>query len=273
MTRQVRLLAALILVTAIGLLWPAEIAAQRRPPAGGGGARTGHAVPRTYHSGGGYHSGGYRSLRVGPIAPTTTGPITTGRPTTPVHLYPYYLRAVLPVLFRLGFGIGFGFGWGSVGATYGYGYPYPYPYGYAAPYAYAQPYAGYGSGYTGPNTVQMQQPAPAPQASYPAQQTAPQSSTAENGSFGTLSLRVTPVDATILIDGQVWDRPQGQDRFSIDLVEGTHRVEVHQQGYGPYARTVQIHGGGTLTINVSLSTGGGGSQVPQLAVRRTVPLR
>jgi hypothetical protein len=272
MTRQVRLLAALILVTAIGLLWPAEIAAQRRPPAGGGGARTGHAVPRTYHSGGGYHSGGYHSsgsyYRPYYYRPYYYRPYYYSR-----YSYPYYYAPYYPSYFGFGFGIGFGFGWGSVGATYGYGYPYPYPYGYAAPYAYAQPYAGYGSGYTGPNTMQMQQPAPAPQASYPAQQTAPQSSTAENGSFGTLSLRVTPVDATILIDGQVWDRPQGQDRFSIDLVEGTHRVEVHQQGYGPYARTVQIHGGGTLTINVSLSTGGGGSQVPQLAVRRTIPLR
>jgi hypothetical protein len=86
-------------------------------------------------------------------------------------------------------------------------------------------------------------------------------------------MRVTPPDATILIDGQVWDRPQGQDRFAIDLVEGTHRVEVRQQGYTPYTRVVQIRGGGTLTLNVSLPTGGGGSQVQQLAVRRTVPLR
>ena len=272
MTRQVRLLAALILVTAVGLLWPAEIAAQRRPPAGGGGARTGHAVPRTYHSGGGYHSGGYHS----------SGSYYRPSYYRPYYYRPYYYSRYCPYYYAAGttrpisasaLELDSGLAGDRSARRTGMGIPIHIPTAMRRRTRYAQPYAGYGSGYPGPNTMQMQQPAPAPQASYPAQQAAPQYSTAENGSFGTLSLRVTPVDATILIDGQVWDRPQGQDRFSIDLVEGTHRVEVHQQGYGPYARTVQIHGGGTLTINVSLSTGGGGSQVPQLAVRRTVPLR
>ena len=93
MTRQVRLLAALILVTAVGLLWPAEIAAQRRPPAGGGGARTGHAVPRTYHSGGGYHSVA-GITRAGTTPPgRTIARTTTGRTTTRGS-YPYYYAAV-----------------------------------------------------------------------------------------------------------------------------------------------------------------------------------
>jgi PEGA domain len=245
---------------------PPDSAAQRRPPSGAVVHR-GTAVTRTYHSGGPYHPGGayYHPYYYRPYY----RPYYYSR-----YYYPYYPYYYAPFYYPsyYGFGVGFGFGWGSVGASfgYGYGYPNPYPYGYAAPYTaaapygYAPPYAGNGpAGYGPSNNVQMQQPAPAPQ----------NATTAESGSFGTLSMRVTPAEATILIDGQVWDRPQGQDRFAIDLVEGTHRVEVRQQGYTPYTRVVQIRGGGTLTLNVSLPSGGGGSQVQQLAVRRTVPLR
>jgi len=271
MTRRFRLLAALTLVTSIGLLLPPDLAAQRRPPSGAV-ARHGAAVPRTYHSGGYNRPGGYYRPYGSYYRPYYYRPYYYRPYYYSRYAYPYYPYYYAPFYYPsyYGFGIGFGFGWGSVGASFGYGYPYasayPYPYGSAAPYSYAQPYAGYGYGYGGSNTVQMQQPAPA-------QQPAPQYATAENGSFGTLSMRVTPTDATILIDGQGWDRPQGQDRFAIDLVEGTHRVEVRQQGYTPYTRVVQIRGGGTLTLNVSLPTGGGGSQVQQIAVRRTVPLR
>jgi hypothetical protein len=262
MSRRFRLLAALILVTSVGLVLPPDSAAQRRPPSGAV-ARHGTAVPRTYHSGGYYRPGGayYRPYYYRPYyyRPYYYRPYYYSR-----YSYPYYPYYYAPFYYPSYYGFGFGFGWGSLGFSYGYGYPYSYPYpsGYAAPYAYAQPYAGAPSGYGAPGSVQMQQPAPAPQ-----------DATAESGSFGTLSMRVTPPDSTILIDGQVWDRPQGQDRFSIDLVEGTHRVEVRQQGYTPYTRTVQIRGGGTLTLNVSLPSGGGGNQVQQLAVRRTVPLR
>ena len=86
MTRQVRLLAALILVTAVGMMWPAEIAAQRRPPAGGGGARTGHAVPRTYRSGDGYTRAGPHSGPV-PSPRSTAGPYyrLTTTVLLPVH--------------------------------------------------------------------------------------------------------------------------------------------------------------------------------------------
>jgi len=270
MSRRFRLLAALILVTSAGLVLPPDSAAQRHPPSGAV-ARHGTAVPRTHHSGGYYRPGGsYYRPGGSYYRPYYYRPYYY-RPYYSRYYYPYYPYYYAPYYYPYYvFGVGFGFGWGSLGLSYGYGNPYPYPYpsgygapyGSAAPYGYAQPYAGDPSGYGASNSVQMQQPAPAPQ-----------SATAESGSFGTLSMRVTPPEATILIDGQVWDRPQGQDRFSIDLVEGTHRVEVRQQGYTPYTRVVQIRGGGTLTLNVSLPTGGGGSQVQQLAVRRTVPLR
>lgn len=75
--------------------------------------------------------------------------------------------------------------------------------------------------------------------------------------FGTLSLRVQPHDATVIVNGEEWDRPEGEDRFFIDLPEGTHRVEVRKDGFRTYARTIQVRRGQTVTLNVSLTTGSG----------------
>jgi hypothetical protein len=71
-----------------------------------------------------------------------------------------------------------------------------------------------------------------------------------------LSLRVNPADAVIVVDGEVWDRPQGENRFSIDLAEGVHQVEVRKEGFQPYQRTVEVRRGRTFTLNVSLTPGG-----------------
>jgi PEGA domain len=78
---------------------------------------------------------------------------------------------------------------------------------------------------------------------------------APEGEFGTLSLRIQPGDATVIVDGQAWDRPAGEDRFVIDLPEGTHELEVRKEGFKPYTRTIQVRRGQTLTLNVSLSGG------------------
>jgi hypothetical protein len=94
-----------------------------------------------------------------------------------------------------------------------------------------------------PDPYQRQRPAPP----YPA---------GELVEFGTLSLRVNPPDAVILIDGEAWDRPEGENRFSIDLTEGPHQVEVRKDGYRPYVRTVDVRRSRTFTLNVSLSPGG-----------------
>ena len=64
----------------------------------------------------------------------------------------------------------------------------------------------------------------------------------EPAEFGTLSTRVTPADAVILVDGEAWSRPQGENRFSIDLAEGPHQVEVRKEGFRPYVRSIDILG-------------------------------
>ena len=83
----------------------------------------------------------------------------------------------------------------------------------------------------------------------------------EPGEFGTLSIRVMPPDAVILVDGEAWARPQEENRFAIDLAEGPHQVEVRKEGFRPYVRTIDILGGRTFTLNVSLTPGGPGQQV------------
>jgi hypothetical protein len=75
------------------------------------------------------------------------------------------------------------------------------------------------------------------------------------GRFGSLSLRVQPADAEILIDGERWATPQGQDRIGIQLSEGRHHVEVRKDGFSPYTEDVLIRRGATFTLNVSLSRG------------------
>ena len=76
------------------------------------------------------------------------------------------------------------------------------------------------------------------------------------GEFGTLSLRIQPRDAVVLVDGEEWDRPEGEDRFTIDLPEGPHRLEVRKDGFRTYMRTVDVRRGQTVTLNVSLTSGG-----------------
>jgi hypothetical protein len=74
----------------------------------------------------------------------------------------------------------------------------------------------------------------------------------ERGAMGSLSLRVQPADAIVLVDGERWEWPAGEDRLTIDLPEGTHRVEVQREGHEPYGATITIRRGETTPLNVSL---------------------
>ena len=99
------------------------------------------------------------------------------------------------------------------------------------------PDAGYGRGPQG-----EQDPRLAP----PAAREAP-------ARFGTLSLRVQPADAEVLVDGQAWTGTADDGRFAIELSEGRHRVEVRKGGLTTYAEDVLIRRDRTLTLNVSLA--------------------
>jgi len=76
-----------------------------------------------------------------------------------------------------------------------------------------------------------------------------------NDDFGSLSIRVQPADAVVTIDGERWDRPEGDARLLVELSEGPHRIEVRREGYKPYVSTVRVRRGETVTVNVSLPQG------------------
>jgi hypothetical protein len=77
----------------------------------------------------------------------------------------------------------------------------------------------------------------------------------ESSSFGTLNLRVQPGDATVIIDGERWDSPEGGTRLSVQLAAGPHRIEVRKDGFKPYMSTVQIRPGEAQALNISLPPG------------------
>jgi hypothetical protein len=78
----------------------------------------------------------------------------------------------------------------------------------------------------------------------------------ESRDFGTLALRVQPVDAVVIIDGERWDSPEGGSRLVVQLTGGSHRVEVRKDGFRTYTSTVQVRPGETQSLNISLTPGG-----------------
>jgi PEGA domain len=283
MTRMLRLAVLLGVFVLVGLAFPSAADAQRRGGGGGGAVARGGAI---VHGGGAVVRGGGAVYGAGHVAvPRTYRPYSYYRPYYyrpyyygPRYYYPYYSS---PWSFSLSFGFGWYGGYSAPYYAYPY-YPYPYPYAYP-PYPYPYPYS-----YPPPNPSQSPSQYPS-QPQYPsptsnngrnnmASTSAPryqpaQTSTASRGDgrgeFGTLSIRVMPSDATILIDHQAWDRTRGDDHFSIELVGGPHQVEVRKAGFTSYVRTIEVPRGRSLAVNVALSPGGTGTT----QVARAVPVR
>jgi hypothetical protein len=92
-------------------------------------------------------------------------------------------------------------------------------------------------------------PAP-PDRGYPPPQNPPSRTTQRE--FGTLSIRVQPADAVVVVDGERWDRPEGDPRLSVELSTGAHQVEVRKDGHKAYVSTVHVRAGEVTTLNVSL---------------------
>lgn len=72
------------------------------------------------------------------------------------------------------------------------------------------------------------------------------------GALGTLSIRVQPADAVVLIDGERWEWPAGEERLIVDVPEGTRRIEVRREGHEPYSTTATVRRGEVTPVNISL---------------------
>jgi hypothetical protein len=75
---------------------------------------------------------------------------------------------------------------------------------------------------------------------------------AEANAYGTLSVRVQPGSADVIVDGEKWQGPQGQERIFIELPEGRHTVEIQKSGFRTYVTEVDVRRGDTTPLNVSL---------------------
>jgi len=97
--------------------------------------------------------------------------------------------------------------------------------------------------YSPPRTPPRGQPAPPPQL--------PEPGSRADG-YGTLSLRVQPLDAEVRIDGERWDTSD-QGVFAVQVSAGRHRVEISKPGYQRYETEVTVREGEGTPVNVSLS--------------------
>jgi hypothetical protein len=71
--------------------------------------------------------------------------------------------------------------------------------------------------------------------------------------FGTLSIRMQPADAEVLIDGDRWPGTASQMPIAIQLTAGRHKIEIRKDGYQPYVQDVLIRRDRALTLNVNLT--------------------
>jgi hypothetical protein len=284
MPRTFRLTIPVGLFLLAGLLFPSAADAQRRGGGGngGGGGARGTAVARG-GGGGPAVRGGAVYGRSHVAVPRSHHSYSAYRPYYGRPYYrPYYSGYSRSYYSPWSFSLSFGFGWyGGAYAPY-YAYPYyPYPYvtpypayGYPSPYPPAAPYAS-----ANPSQPQYASPtadngygnslSTSSRRTYQADVRTTTARVDDRGEFGTLSIRVMPSDATILIDQEAWERPRGDDPFSLEVGEGSHQVEIRKAGYTTYVRTVDVPRGRSVVLNVALTPGG----TRTIQVARTVPFR
>lgn len=70
--------------------------------------------------------------------------------------------------------------------------------------------------------------------------------------FGTLSIRIQPPDTRVLIDDQPWEAPEPNQRLSVQVAAGIHRVEVRKDGWRTFSTSIRVWEGDVTTLNISL---------------------
>jgi hypothetical protein len=74
----------------------------------------------------------------------------------------------------------------------------------------------------------------------------------QDSAYGSVSIRVQPGDADILIDGEAWEGPEGE-RLVVQLSTGRHVLQVQKDGYRRYTTEITVRGGETTALNVALT--------------------
>ena len=68
----------------------------------------------------------------------------------------------------------------------------------------------------------------------------PPSGSGQASGYGSLAIRVQPADSTVLIDGERWAGPQGQERLLVEVPEGNHHVQIQKDGFDTFATDVTV---------------------------------
>lgn len=76
----------------------------------------------------------------------------------------------------------------------------------------------------------------------------------EAANYGELAIRVQPADAEVLIDGERWQGPEGDQPLVVHLAEGSHHVEVRKDGFRTFSTDVTVRDGERSPLNVSLQS-------------------
>ena len=73
-------------------------------------------------------------------------------------------------------------------------------------------------------------------------------------SGATLAIRVQPSGADVMIDGERWQGPEGEERLLVQVAEGSHHIEIHKDGYRRFSTDIHTRRGETLPLNVALTS-------------------
>jgi hypothetical protein len=99
-------------------------------------------------------------------------------------------------------------------------------------------------------------PNPSRQAEAPAPSQRPSTSARveqQESEFGAIALRVQPIDAEVLIDGERWERSTAEERLVVQLAPGVHRIEIRRDGYRSYFTDITVRPRETTTLNVAMT--------------------
>ena len=103
-----------------------------------------------------------------------------------------------------------------------------------------------------PPPVRPEPPEPPPSADAWAGSPAPLAHPAAGEEFGTLVVRVRPLDAVVTVDGERWVGHEGMGELVLDLGAGVHALEVSRTGHRTYAADVEVVPGERTVVNVGL---------------------
>jgi PEGA domain len=98
-----------------------------------------------------------------------------------------------------------------------------------------------------PPAPRRDDPVPPPQRGTP-----PPDRRVESPDYGAVAIRVQPMDAEVLVNGESWRSPEAGS-ITLQLSEGTHRIEVRREGFRTYSADIHVKRGETTSLNVSLS--------------------